>query len=229
MRFGSPPKLAAFLWTQATARRTCSAIGIRLPPALITSMKSGTTKCAPACHEQLGRVTELPGLAGAPRAAVDEHVDRRVRPLGRVDVEHLDRGRTVGHAPGLTEARAHLLAFRLPPLVKLRGIRRIDRLVVGVVELLLIHVRARPADLFRGRQARAAPKPLRSRSALRPPAACDKTFRRVGDSSCFVIGPSLQSAPKASSAPAPRGPATRMGSRTSQAFQSDCRPRPPGA
>ena len=48
IRFGSPPKLAAFWYTQATARRTCSTMGNRLPPASSTLMKSSTARWAPA-------------------------------------------------------------------------------------------------------------------------------------------------------------------------------------
>src|SRR5207342_3314932 len=69
-------------------------------------------------YEQFRRVAELPCLAGAPSAAVNKHVDRRVRLLGRVNVEHLDRSRAVSDAPGLAKARPHLLALVLPPLVK---------------------------------------------------------------------------------------------------------------
>src|SRR5712671_5845720 len=65
---------------------------------------------------------------------------RRIRVPGRIDIEHLMRRRPIGDAPGRTETGADKLAFARAALVQLLAIWRIDRLVVGVVELLLIHV-----------------------------------------------------------------------------------------
>ena len=58
----------------------------------------------------------------------------------RKQIELLDLGRTVGEPLGRTEPRAHPVAVELVALVHLVAVRRIDRLVIGVVERLLVHV-----------------------------------------------------------------------------------------
>src|SRR5437867_115158 len=109
MRFGSPPKLWALRCTHVTTRRTCSASGIRLPPASCTQTWSGTTRCAQGLDKQLGRERVVLGEARTPRAAVDEDVDRRVGALGREDVEPFNGGGPVRMALRGAQARAHAL------------------------------------------------------------------------------------------------------------------------
>src|SRR6185369_10315128 len=53
--------------------------------------------------EHLRRVAEFPRIPAAPRAAVDEEVDRRARALGDVDVELLDLAWAVRRAPRRAE------------------------------------------------------------------------------------------------------------------------------
>src|SRR5262249_58400301 len=97
-------------------------------------------------NEQLGRERVVFGEAGAPGAAVDEYVDRRVGPRGRVEVEALDRCRAVREAARRAEPRAGGIAVGGVTPDDLLAVRRPDSLVVGGVELGLIEVEpdARP-------------------------------------------------------------------------------------
>ena len=90
--------------------------------------------------EHLGRVGVVRGEPGAPRAAMHEHVDGSIRGLGGEDVEGLHRSRAVGEALGRAEALANDLAVADAALEDVIAIGRIDELIVGVVELLLVHV-----------------------------------------------------------------------------------------
>src|SRR6266481_1322776 len=80
-------------------------------------------------------------MTGAPGAAMNKYHDRRFRGRGRIDIQHLVRRRPIGDPPGRTETGADQLAFAGAALVQLVAIWRIDRLVVGVVKLFLIHVK----------------------------------------------------------------------------------------
>ena len=91
-------------------------------------------------HERLGQARIVGGAVGAPCPAVDEDVHRRIRLLGAVDVELLDLARPVGAALGRADDRARLVAVGDPAFGDLLAIGRIDHLVVGVVERLLVHV-----------------------------------------------------------------------------------------
>src|SRR5262249_24209805 len=95
----------------------------------------------------------------APGAAVDEDVDRRGRALGCPDVEGLDGRRAVGEALRCAEASAHRVAVRDVAPGDLLLVGRVHALVVGVVELGLIHVEPDPRPLGplreRGRRRRA--------------------------------------------------------------------------
>src|SRR5215468_2019546 len=75
---------------------------------------------------------------GAP--TVDEDIDRRVCLPGAVDVELLDLGRAVGDALGRADGGARLLAIGDAPLGDLLAIGRVDDLIIGVIERLLVHV-----------------------------------------------------------------------------------------
>jgi len=66
--------------------------------------------------------------------------DRRLRPLGSENVELLDLGRTVGLAPWRTKALAREFAVALLPRQDLAPERRVDRLIVGGIQLNLIQV-----------------------------------------------------------------------------------------
>ena len=91
-------------------------------------------------HEDLGQIGEIGGAAVAPGAAVHEHVDGRVRPAGAVDVELLDRALAVGDALGLAQKRARPRAQHQPAPLHLGLVGGVFALVVGGVELLLVHV-----------------------------------------------------------------------------------------
>src|SRR5262245_46277103 len=90
-------------------------------------------------------------MTGAPGAAMNKYHDRRFRVRGRIDIQHLVRRRPVGDTLGLTETGAHRLAFAGAALVQLVAIWRVDRLVVGVVKLFLIHVKPDAGPLGTGR------------------------------------------------------------------------------
>src|SRR2546426_2881761 len=91
-------------------------------------------------HEQLGRECVVSGEAGPPRATVDEYVDRRVGARGGIDVQTLDRCRAVRVAPGRAKSRADGFAVGRVALDELLAVWRPGTLVVGGVELGLIHV-----------------------------------------------------------------------------------------
>ena len=94
----------------------------------------------PRPHEWFGQASVVGGAVGAPRPAVDEDIDRRVRLAGAVDVELLDLGRAVGDARGRADGGARLLAVGDPALGDLLAIGCVDDLIIGVVERLLVHV-----------------------------------------------------------------------------------------
>src|SRR5262249_43151763 len=70
----------------------------------------------------------------------DVVVDRGVIMLAAVDVDTLDLARTVLEAQRLAEHGARDRAVGIAPGVDLVAVGRIDRLVVGIVERLLVHV-----------------------------------------------------------------------------------------
>src|SRR5262245_36913684 len=94
----------------------------------------------PGVHEQLGGVGGVLGQAAAPRAAVNEDVDRRVRAAGWVDVQCFDGRRAVRVASGNAQASAHAVAVGRVALDDLGKIRSVLALIVGGIELGLIHV-----------------------------------------------------------------------------------------
>jgi hypothetical protein len=92
---------------------------------------------------------------------VDEHEDRRVCPRRPVDIKLLDSGRAVGFAHRLPEPLAYRLAARGVTVDDLQPQRRVERLVIGRVELRLVHVHPDQRTLVvRGR---ADPALLRQR------------------------------------------------------------------
>src|SRR5215831_11636910 len=91
-------------------------------------------------HERFGQAGIVGGAVGAPRPAVHEDIDRRVRLPGAVDGELLDLGRAVGDALGRADGGARPLAVGDAALGDLLAIGRVDDLIIGVVERLLVHV-----------------------------------------------------------------------------------------
>src|SRR5262249_33272652 len=77
----------------------------------------------------------------APGAAMNKYRYRRIRVPGRINIEHLMQRRPIGNLPWLTEASADKLAFAGAAPVELIAIWRVDRLVVGVVQFFLIHIK----------------------------------------------------------------------------------------
>ena len=57
-------------------------------------------------------------LVAPPGAAMDENIDRRVRPRAAVDVELLDLARPIRHPLRRADERAHLAARRFHRLVR---------------------------------------------------------------------------------------------------------------
>ena len=86
-----------------------------------------------------------------PRAAVNEHIDRRAFDTAAKDVEALVLARPVSDALRLAQDGAGPLARRLPPLDDQRAVRRPDFLVVGLVQRLLVHVEENQRTLSHGK------------------------------------------------------------------------------
>ena len=114
--------------------------------------------------EHLGRERVVLRHAGAPGAAVDEHMDRRVGALGAIEVELLDRLRAVGDAPRRAEARSRELAVRRIAAQELLQIWRVLRLVVRRIERGLVvvaeHLRSFGEHRCRGERAGRAGKKI---------------------------------------------------------------------
>ena len=85
---------------------------------------------------------------------MDEHAHGSVRHLGGEDVEGLDRRRPIGEALGRAEAFAGELAVAGAALEDVVAVGGVDELVIGVVEILLVHVEPdqRPLDPWRLRR-----------------------------------------------------------------------------
>lgn len=105
-------------------------------------------------HEHLGGRGIVLGEARTPGAAVDEHLDRRVRRLGGVEIEPLDRCRAVSQPLGRPNTRTHRLAVGHVAAGDLALVRRIDALVVGVIEFLLVQVEPDQRPLHARRRSR---------------------------------------------------------------------------
>src|ERR1700730_9634252 len=91
-------------------------------------------------------IGRIPGITATPSAAVNEHRHWRIPNPRRVDVEHLMRCRPIRDSLGRSEALADELTVAAATLAHLIAIWGVDRLVVGVVKLFLVHVEpdARP-------------------------------------------------------------------------------------
>ena len=91
-------------------------------------------------HQRLGQRVIIRPLVAPPRAAVDENVDRCVWFVGAENIQPLIFARPVGDALRRAEDRARPLRRRNPARHDQRPVRRVDILIVGVVERLLVHV-----------------------------------------------------------------------------------------
>jgi hypothetical protein len=90
--------------------------------------------------ENLRGIAGILCIAAKPGAAMDEHEDRRVRPAGAVEVELLNRRRTIGETTRLAQPRARGGAIARAPRADLPAQGRVDRLIVGGVKLHLIQI-----------------------------------------------------------------------------------------
>ena len=115
-------------------------IGNRSPLGLIDIDEVDDDAMRAGADQQLGLQRIVGRDVPPPRAAVDEHVDRRALDAAVEDVEALVLARPVGDALRLAEDGAGPLARGLPPLDDQRAVRRPDFLVVGLVQRLLVHV-----------------------------------------------------------------------------------------
>src|SRR5262245_53397163 len=103
----------------------------------------------PGVDEQLGGKGGVLGQATAPRPTMDEDIDRRAGACGAVDVECLDRGRTVGIALWCTQVRTRDRAVAPVAGDELLAVRRPDALGIRGVKRGLVHVEPHPWPLLR--------------------------------------------------------------------------------
>jgi hypothetical protein len=78
---------------------------------------------------------------------MDEDVDRGVRSLDAMDIEILDLDWTIRDALRRPQNGQYQCAVGLTPLVDIGVIECINRLVIGVFELLLVDGRIRPEGI----------------------------------------------------------------------------------
>src|SRR5207244_2205328 len=107
---------------------------------ILNAVKVDADPMPSGAYDHLGEKGIVLYRTRPPSAAVDEYVDRRVGLARCKEIEFLDLGRAVGKPLRRTEPRPHAVAVELVALVHLVAVRRIDRLVIGVVERLLVHV-----------------------------------------------------------------------------------------
>ncbi len=91
-------------------------------------------------QQRLGLQGVIGRLVAAPGAAVDEHIDGGVRRGGAKDIEPFVFARPIGDALRRPQDRPRPFAGGDAARDDQRAVRRIDVLVVGVVERLLVHV-----------------------------------------------------------------------------------------
>ena len=145
----------------------------QVPAGLIDVDEVEHDEVSAGVHIEFGGVAMLFGEANPPRAAMHEHLHRRIRLGRREDIEAFDGRRAIGKALGFAQALPHKLAVGDAALANLRVVRRIDRLIVGVVERLLVHVEPDDRTFFasrrcRLRQRRAAGHSRRCRNESSP-------------------------------------------------------------
>ena len=91
-------------------------------------------------HQRLGLQGIIGRLVAAPGAAVDEHIDGCIRRGGAKNIEPLVFAWPIGDALRRAQDRPRPFARGDAARDDQRAVRRIDVLVVGVVERLLVHV-----------------------------------------------------------------------------------------
>ncbi len=89
-------------------------------------------------HLRLDRIVRR--LVAPPRAAMDEDVDRRVRPCGSEDIQRLDRRLPVCDMLRIAQDLTCPFAVGELPLDDLLPVGGVDLLVIGIVKCLLVHV-----------------------------------------------------------------------------------------
>ena len=140
MRLRSPPKLSALRADPGDAAPHLVVHREQVAARLVDIDEVEDDAVRAGAHQRLGQQRVVGRLVAPPGAAVDENVDRRVLDAAVENVERLDLGRPVGDALRIAEPRARPLARGVAARHHLRAVRRIDLLVVGVVERLLVHV-----------------------------------------------------------------------------------------
>src|SRR5262249_17772683 len=96
----------------------------------------------PGPDERFGLHRVVGRLVAPPRAAMNENLDRRVlrTPQRAIDFALLDPARSVCDALRLADDAEYAHTVGMPPPHDLVAVWRIDLLVVGIVERLLVHV-----------------------------------------------------------------------------------------
>src|SRR5216684_2892418 len=114
--------------------------------------KVGNHVMRPGVDEHLGWERIVFGQPAAPGAAVNEDMDGRVGAFGRINIELLDLRWAVGVAPGCADAGTRRLAVGGKARGDLPEVRRVDALVVSIIEfrLVVVEEHARPFDAGRG-------------------------------------------------------------------------------
>src|SRR6266511_6241408 len=104
--------------------------------------------------EHLGRICVVQSEARAPGAAMNEDAHGSVRDSGGEYVERLDRRWPGGETLGRAEPFAGELAVAGATLEDVVAIGGVDELVIGVIEILLVHVEPnqRALDAWRWRR-----------------------------------------------------------------------------
>ena len=94
----------------------------------------------PGIDEEIRCIAEVPGTAALPTTAVNEDEDRSPCRSGRIKIERFDRRRTIPEPLRLAEAGPRGFAARREARLDLVAHRRVDELIVGRVQLGLVHI-----------------------------------------------------------------------------------------
>src|SRR3954468_11502635 len=94
--------------------------------------------CA-SVDKHFGGKSKLLCRAVSPCAAMDIDHNRRFSPRGSIDVELLDIGRSIGKSKRRSQALQRRFTSESAPFADMLLIGCVDALVVGVIELFLIH------------------------------------------------------------------------------------------
>ena len=99
--------------------------------------------CATALGSTCG-VSVFSGRAAAPGAAVDKDLDRRAGFFCRIDIEFFDNRRAISKTLRFTQTLARLRAEASHAALHIAYVRRIDRLIIGVIERWLVVIEVNP-------------------------------------------------------------------------------------